>query len=298
MASEKEAGWPARIWAAIGGGLVGLVGVALLGGGAWLIWLGGSPYYMLAGAAILATGVLLVRRHQFAGFVYAGVLAATLGWAIWESGLVFWPLLPRLFAPAVLGLFVLLVIPSGPKVRLRTYAAASVAAASVACLGVLGAAVPATFTWGQTDTPAQVLAAAPPAKPTSDWRYYGQDPGGARYAPVDQINRENVDELKVAWTIHTGEKSNRGSQDQNTPMQVGDTLYLCTPTNVVIAVDADSGKEKWRHDPHVKPAFWNRCRGVGYWDAADPKPALSVSSTPATAVTPAKSAPKAAGAAA
>ena len=294
MASEKEAGWPARVWAAIGGGLVGLVGVALLGGGAWLTWLGGSPYYLLAGAAILATGVLLVRRHQFAGFVYAGVLAATLGWAIWESGLVFWPLLPRLFAPAVLGLFVLLVIPSGPKVRLRTYAAASVAAASVACLGVLGAAVPATLTWGQTDTPAQVLAAAPPAKPTSDWRYYGQDPGGARYAPVDQINRENVDELKVAWTLHTGEKSNRGSQDQNTPMQVGDTLYLCTPTNVVIAVDADSGKQTWRHDPHVKPAFWNRCRGVGYWDAADAKPVLSVSSTAAPAVTPAKSAPKAA----
>ena len=69
MAADKEAGWPARIWAAIGGGLVGLVGVALLGGGAWLIWLQGSPYYMLAGAAILATGVLLVRRHPAAGEV-------------------------------------------------------------------------------------------------------------------------------------------------------------------------------------------------------------------------------------
>src|SRR5262245_22454909 len=129
MATEIEAGWPARIWAAVGGGLVALVGVALFGGGAWLIWLTGSPYYMLAGAAILGVGGLLVRRHPAAGLLYAGVLAATLAWALWESGLVFWPLLPRLFAPAVLGFFILAVIPSAPKGRLRTQAAASVALA-------------------------------------------------------------------------------------------------------------------------------------------------------------------------
>ncbi|MFZ5719321.1 MAG: membrane-bound PQQ-dependent dehydrogenase, glucose/quinate/shikimate family, partial [Pseudomonadota bacterium] len=104
MGSEKQAGWPARIWAAVGGGLVALVGLALLAGGGWLIYLKGTPYYFLAGAALIATGVLLVRRHPAAGLVYAAVLAATLGWAIWEAGFHFWPLLPRLFAPAVLGL--------------------------------------------------------------------------------------------------------------------------------------------------------------------------------------------------
>jgi quinate dehydrogenase (quinone) len=290
MASDKEAGWPARIWAWVGGGVIGLVGAVLLAGGGWLIWLQGSPYYMLAGAAIVATGVLLVRRHPAAGLVYAGTLAATLGWAIWESGLVFWPLLPRLFAPAVFGVFVLLVIPSGPKGRLRAQAAASVALASVACLCVLGAALPATYTWGQADTPFQVQNAAPSAQASSDWRYYGHDPAGTRYAPLDQINTENVDQLKVAWTFRTGEKRNPGSQDQDTPTQVGDTVYLCTPTNVVIAVDADSGKEKWRHDPKVKPFVWNRCRGVGYWDAADPKPAAAA--TPAPAATSAKPAAK------
>ena len=287
MASEKVVGWPARIWAWVGGGVIALVGACLLGGGGWLIWLQGSPYYLLAGAAIIVTGVLLMRRHAAAGLIYAATLAATLSWEFWESGLVFWPLLPRLFAPAVLGLFVLLVIPSGPKGRLRTQAAASVALASVACLCVLGAALPATFTWGQADTPFQVQGAAPAAQPTSDWRYYGQNPAGTRYAPVDQINRENVDELKVAWTFRTGEKPNRGSQDQNTPTQVGDTVYLCTPTNIVVAVDADSGKEKWRHDPRVKPAFWNRCRGVGYWDAADPKPAALGATTAAAPAKPA-----------
>src|SRR4051812_21901502 len=299
MATEIQASWPTRIWAAIGGGLVVLVGALLLLGGGYLIWLEGSPYYLLAGGAIIAVGVLLIRRHAAAGLIYAGVLAATLAWAYWESGLVFWPLLPRLFAPAVLGLFILTVIPSGPPGRLRGQAAAAVAAASVACLCVLGATVPATLTWGQADAPVQAQGAAPVAKQVSDWRYYGRDPAGTRYAPVDQINRENVDGLKVAWTFRTGEKPNRGSQDQNTPLQVGDTVYVCTPTNVVIALDADTGKEKWRHDPHVKPFFWNRCRGVGYWDAADPKlpapaatPALPAAQGGAPAATPAKAAAK------
>lgn len=275
MAAEKTAGWPARIWAAIGGGLVALVGAVILGGGAWLIFLDGSPYYMLVGAAILAAGVMLVRRHPAAGLVYGVVLLVTLFWALWEGGFAFWPLVPRLFAPAVLGLFILLIIPAAPKGSLRNQSGLAVGALSAICLAVLGLAVPATFKWGQAEAPAQVTGAAPPAESVSDWRYYGRDPGGARYAPVDQINRENVEDLKVAWTFRTGEPPHRGSQDQNTPLQVGDTVYVCTPTNVVIALDADTGKPRWRHDPKVKPGFWNRCRGVGYWDGSQPKVAVA-----------------------
>lgn len=295
MAADKAASWPARIWAAIGGGLITLIGVILLGGGGYLIFLGGSPYYLFAGAAIIGSGVMLIRRHPGAGLVYAAVLAATLGWALWEAaGFQFWPLLPRLFAPAVLGLFMLLIIPTAPKGRMRDQSLLAVGALSVLAFGALGASVPATFTWGQAMIPAQVRANAPPAEQASDWRSYGRDSGGSRYAPVDQINRENVDELKVAWTFRTGEAVHRGNQDQNTPQMVGDTVYVCTPTNVVIAVDADTGKEKWRHDPKVKPFFWNRCRGVGYWDGTKTK--LAVPSAPA-AVAVAAAAPAAKGAA-
>ncbi|PZQ64356.1 MAG: membrane-bound PQQ-dependent dehydrogenase, glucose/quinate/shikimate family [Phenylobacterium zucineum] len=286
MASEKTASWPTRIWAAIGGVLVALVGLALLAGGGFLIWLDGSPYYLFAGAAVLATGVLLVRRHWAAGFVYATTLLVTLIWGLWEGGVEFWPLLPRLFAPAVLGLFVLLVMPTAPKGRLRTQAALAVGAMAVLCIGTLGGTIPALYRWGQAPSPAGVRAGAPVAVAQSDWRYYGRDPGGARYAPVDQINRENVQNLKVAWTFRTGEKPHRGNQDQNTPLQVGETVYVCTPTNVVIALDADTGKQKWRHDPKVKPFFWNRCRGVGYWDETQPK--VAVAGASATAPTPAK----------
>lgn len=291
MGSEKEAGWPARIWAAVGGGLVVLVGLSLLAGGGWLIYLRGTPYYFLAGAAIVAAGVMLVRRHPAAGLVYAGALAVTLAWAIWEAGLQFWPLVPRLFAPAVLGLFVLLVIPATRRARLRGVSAAAVAVMSLACVGVLGAALPAIYSWGQNEAGAQVKGAVAAAEPFSDWRYYGRDPGGARYAPVDQINRENVGRLKVAWTFRSGEKPHRGSQDQNTPLQVDDTVYVCTPTNVVIALDADAGREKWRHDPKVRAHFWHRCRGVGYWDGTQPKVALSGATAAGAATPPAKATP-------
>ena len=72
----------------------------------------------------------------------------------------------------------------------------------------------------------------------------------------------------MAWTAHTGEVSHSGSEDQNTPVQVENVLYACTPTDVVVAMDADSGRVLWRHDPHVTPGFWNRCRGVGVYEAA------------------------------
>ena len=127
ICSISGMGWPARIWAAVGGGLIALVGLALLGGGGWLIFLNGSPYYLLAGAGVIASGVLLIRRHPAAGFVYAAVLAATLAWAIWESGLVYWSLVPRLVAPAVLGVFLLLVLPATRKTALRGQAAAALA---------------------------------------------------------------------------------------------------------------------------------------------------------------------------
>ncbi|MGH6910374.1 MAG: PQQ-binding-like beta-propeller repeat protein, partial [Phenylobacterium sp.] len=77
-----------------------------------------------------------------------------------------------------------------------------------------------------------------------------------------------VQNLKVAWTVRTGDIAKGGSEDQNTPSQIGDSVYICTPRNIVIAVDADTGKERWRHDPGIKPFFWNRCRGVGYYERA------------------------------
>jgi quinoprotein glucose dehydrogenase len=104
--------------------------------------------------------------------------------------------------------------------------------------------------------------AAASAQKTGDtgWPYYGHDAGGMRFSPLNQINRDNVSELKVAWTFHTGDISD-GSHDRRrsgfeaTPILVDGTLYLTTPFNRVIALDPESGKQRWAYDPFVDPTL-------------------------------------------
>jgi quinoprotein glucose dehydrogenase len=77
-----------------------------------------------------------------------------------------------------------------------------------------------------------------------------------RYSPLTEINRQNVTQLKVAWTFHTGDIS-RGSQDQRrsgfetTPIVVDGTLYLTTGFNRMIALDPEKGTQRWAYDPLV-----------------------------------------------
>src|SRR5689334_1240087 len=75
--------------------------------------------------------------------------------------------------------------------------------------------------------------AADPAR-AGEWPNYANDPGAQRYSPLDQINRDNVSRLKVAWVYHTGEVSNGGEQRsktgfENTPIVVDGTMYISTP---------------------------------------------------------------------
>jgi len=90
----------------------------------------------------------------------------------------------------------------------------------------------------------------------TEWPSYGNDPGGMRYSPLSQINRENVAKLKVVWVFHTGDVSD-GSRDRRrsgfeaTPILVDGTLYFTTPFNRVIALDPETGKQRWSYDPKI-----------------------------------------------
>jgi quinoprotein glucose dehydrogenase len=87
-----------------------------------------------------------------------------------------------------------------------------------------------------------------------EWPYYGGDQGAMKYSPIDQINRQNVSSLQTAWTWRTGE---RARPDLNvgpgafeaTPIMIEDVVYLSTPFNRVVALDAASGRELWAYDP-------------------------------------------------
>lgn len=120
-------------------------------------------------------------------------------------------------------------------------------------------------------------AAEPPAQASGtsdDWPVYGHDPGGMRYSPLTEINRRNVSQLKVAWTFHTGDVSDgsggrQRSGFETTPILVDRTLYLSTPFNRVIALDPETGAERWAFDPKIDPT-WDYGdglvnRGVATW---------------------------------
>jgi quinoprotein glucose dehydrogenase len=84
------------------------IGLYLLVGGAELLMLGGSAYYVLTGLAVTAVAVLLWRGRKLGMWLYAAMLGWTLVWALWEVGFDGWGLAPRLIAPFVLGLWFLL----------------------------------------------------------------------------------------------------------------------------------------------------------------------------------------------
>ena len=87
--------------------VTGVLGAWLLVFGGWLLALGGSPYYVIAGVALIATAVLLWMGRAAALLVYALLLAGTMVWALWEVGLDFWQLAPRGDILAILGLLLL-----------------------------------------------------------------------------------------------------------------------------------------------------------------------------------------------
>jgi len=112
--------------------------------------------------------------------------------------------------------------------------------------------------------------------PLSYWPQYGGDKGGMRYVAADQITPENVDALEVAWVHHSGDFSEAGEGRAHTsynftPLLVDDTLVFCTPLNRVLAVDAETGEERWSFDPvqqqtSLPDPHTRVCRGVAYWE--------------------------------
>lgn len=75
----------------------------------------------------------------------------------------------------------------------------------------------------------------------------------------------------MAWIAHTGDipqSNGSGAEDQNTPLQIGNTLYVCTAYGKVLSLEADTGKELWSYDPKASAPNWQRCRGLGYYDNA------------------------------
>ena len=263
--------WP--IW--VVGALLVLFGLAFVVGGAYLASLGGSWYFVLSGLGLLASSALLFKSRPSGAWLFALVTVLTVVWALFDSGLIFWDLFSRLFAFGVLSLLVALIYPT-----LKRAAGGSGGRGAYALAAVLAVAVVAGF--GATFVPHATVAAAgngpgltpvDPAHAQKNWEHYGNTVGGSRFAALDQINRNNAKDLQVAWTYRTGDiavSNGNGAEDQLTPLQIGDRVFVCTPHNNIIALDADTGKELWKREINAQSAVWQRCRGLAYFDAQAP----------------------------
>ncbi|WP_126971608.1 membrane-bound PQQ-dependent dehydrogenase, glucose/quinate/shikimate family [Xanthomonas sp. BRIP62411] len=269
------------------GGVIGVLGTVLLAGGVWLAALGGSWYYAPAGAALLIAGVLLFRGRNAGAWWFAAVVAASLLWTWWESGSDYWRWVPRLGLIVGLAFVLALLLPKleRPVSRAVSRSVAGVLAAVFVVAfalafvpfgvteadGVLAHA--AAMAAGLVKRSASASPAVSDGQPANapaddDWAAYGRSQAGQRYSPLQQINRDNVAQLTQAWVFHTGDLPSKRWGAETTPLKVGDSLYLCTARNQVIALDAASGKERWRYDPKVKDEaipYTAACRGVSYY---------------------------------
>ena len=200
----KRSSQPAGLrWLLVLFGLVlAVCGAGLALGGARLISLGGSWYYLPAGLALVVAGVLYARRRPTAIIWLGAVFVLTLLWALAEVGFDYWQLLPRVVMLAVLTMLGLLLAPRlGSWTSRAPYALAGVL--FVALLGVLGLAfVPHGVIREHPATPA--AAAVPAAGQPADWRHYGRTPPARATRRSTRSTRTTSTQLEVAWTFRTG----------------------------------------------------------------------------------------------
>lgn len=93
-----------------------------------------------------------------------------------------------------------------------------------------------------------------------DWPTTSGDPGAMRYSSLNDINRENVSRLQIAWRWNTGERgmpaspgqlAARPGSFQASPVVIGDTMYVSTGFAAVAALNAATGKPLWKFDPEI-----------------------------------------------
>lgn len=113
---------------------------------------------------------------------------------------------------------------------------------------------------------AEIIQRGIPSAGYREWNVYGGGPESIRYSRLDQINRNNVQRLEVAWTFETGDAF-PGSEMECNPIIVNGVLFASTPTLRVIALDAATGKLRWSFDPNAGKKVLNnaRNRGLAYW---------------------------------
>ncbi|WP_225199345.1 hypothetical protein [Gluconobacter oxydans] len=221
------------------------------------------------GILVLLTTALLLRRNGLALGVFSGLLVLTLLWSLWECGLDFWALTPRLNVVGVLGILMILPITT----RALSFAFPYQRLVLGATLGVGMIVFAGSMLYDPHDISGKLdLSTETPADAAGkDWAAWGGTGAGDHYSGLNQITPDNVHRLKLAWQFQTGDLRRPTDSGEvtyeSTPLKIGNTLYACSPHQIVYAIDASTGKLNWKFDPQAVslPQFQHlTCRGVAY----------------------------------
>lgn len=259
---------------------IGLLMLVLMVSGLFLTYkggelalLGGSWYFVIVGIGMLLTAIQLLRKKSSSILIFTLIFVGTLVWAFLDVGLDFWGLFSRLMFVA--GVFAALMLTYPTLRHYENKNAQTVIAYGSSTVVILGMLV-ALYQMFQPHATVASSGKELPLVPVDaqnqqkDWAHYGNDAHGSRFAALDQITRDNVSGLKEVWRYQTGDLttgSGNGAEDQQTPLQVGNQVFLCTPHNNMIALESDTGKQLWKAEVNSKADAWERCRGVAYFDS-------------------------------
>ncbi len=185
-----------------------LFALTLFGGGAYLIILNGSWYYCITGLLLVISSIYLYLNKIIGAKIFGIVFVYTLIWTIWESGTRFWGWIPRIATIAVFAFFLSLLLPYIAH-GIRKRVAYSFTGLIVTCFVIAGALAwyPYFTSLDTSQIPQNTsnVYHADSTQPDSDWRYYGRDVQATRFSPTNQINPENINQLKQVWVTRTGD---------------------------------------------------------------------------------------------
>jgi len=267
--------------------VLAILALALLYMGGKLLMLGGSAFYVLMAVGLLITAILLFRNQRSALALYAVLMWITLAWIIWEVGFDKWQWIPRGDLFGVIGLWLAMPWVVKPlyqgQRRFHTFLGGTVIVMIVVVIGLCfydPLPQAGTITNAREQTSEQGAA--------NDWTAYGGTTDGQRFSALNQITKDNVQNLEVAWTYHTGDLRQDADASEYTfeatPLRANGMLYFCTPHNEVHALDPETGAVKWKYTPNKDRSYLQQhqtCRGVSYYEQS---PAAAQDSAAAPAI--------------
>ena len=252
--------------------VLAILAIALLYMGGKLLMLGGSAFYALMAVGLLITAILLFRNQRSALALYAVLMWITLAWIIWEVGFDKWQWIPRGDLFGVIGLWLAMPWVVKPlyrgERRFHAFLGGTVIIMIVVVIGLcFYDPVPQQGTISIAREQNSEQGAA------NDWTAYGGSSDGLRFSALNQISKDNVKNLEVAWTYHTGDLRQDADATEYTfeatPLKANGMLYFCTPHNEVHALDPETGAVKWKFMPNKDRSYLQQhqtCRGVSYYE--------------------------------